>query len=255
ALGIIALLLYFIYLNKEKLNKILNRKNDQLGELNQQLATANETKARLFGIIGHDLRAPVGKIVQLLQLQKENPERLNEESRQKHEEKLKTASENVLDTMEDLLLWSKSQMQHFTPEFFPVKIADTVNKEISFLQQPAEDKSLQISNRIPAGFIQTTDENFLSVIVRNLLQNSVKYGVPGSTIVIEASGQRILITNETKQAMSEELNQRLLNNQVNSKRSGMGLQISKDLASAIQAKISFHQPDALHLTAVISWEK
>ena len=92
ALGVISLLLYFIYRNKEKLNGVLNERNDQLDELNRHLAQANETKARLFGIISHDLRSPVGKIVRLLQLQKERPDLLTEETRQKHEERLKKAS-------------------------------------------------------------------------------------------------------------------------------------------------------------------
>jgi signal transduction histidine kinase len=254
ALGIIALLLYFIYRNKEKLNRVLNKKNDQLGELNQQLALANETKARLFGIIGHDLRAPVGKIVQLLHLQKENPGLLNEQSKQKHEEKLKTASENVLETMEDLLLWSKSQMQHFTPEFLPLKIKTIIQKESDFLQQSAEDKNLQIHNDVPEDLVFNTDENFLSVIIRNLLQNALKYTEEGTVISISATGRAIEISNKTAGTRSAALNELLQNDEVNSKRSGMGLQIAKDLATAIHAKIFFRQPDDQHLTAVISWE-
>ncbi len=74
SLGVFSLLLYFIYRNKEKLNKILNQRNQQLDELNNELSVANDTKAKLFGVISHDLRAPVSKIVQLLHLQKENPQ-------------------------------------------------------------------------------------------------------------------------------------------------------------------------------------
>ena len=73
SLGIFSLLLYFIYRNKEKLNKILNLRNQQLDELNRELSIANDTKARLFGVISHDLRTPVSRIVQLLHLQKESP--------------------------------------------------------------------------------------------------------------------------------------------------------------------------------------
>ena len=105
ALGVISLLLYFIYKNKERLNKVLNERNDQLDRLNHDLAEANETKARLFGIISHDLRSPVSKIVRLLQLQKERPDLFSEEDRQRHEERLKRASENVLDTIVDVLIW------------------------------------------------------------------------------------------------------------------------------------------------------
>jgi len=148
SLGIIALLLYFIYRNKEKLNKILNERNSQLDTLNHELAIANDTKAKLFGIIGHDLRAPAGQIVQLLQLQKQNPGLLTGEEKLKHEERLKKASENVLETMEDLLLWSKSQMKHFTPEVKQVRIADTLEKEINLMHPLIEEKNITIIKRV-----------------------------------------------------------------------------------------------------------
>jgi signal transduction histidine kinase len=73
SLGIFSLLLYFIYRNKEKLNKLLNQRNQQLDELNNELSIANDTKAKLFGVISHDLRSPVSSIVQLLHLQKGKP--------------------------------------------------------------------------------------------------------------------------------------------------------------------------------------
>ncbi len=254
ALGIISLLLYFIYRNKEKLNKVLGERNDQLDELNRHLAQANETKARLFGIISHDLRSPVGKIVSLLQLQKERPGLLNEEARQKHDDRLKKASETVLETMEDLLLWSKSQMQNFTPEFNPVRIADIVQKEIGLLQEHLEDGNIRIDCRVPESFIQDTDENFLSVIIRNLLQNAVKYSDGSKLITISSSAQKLSITNPSSKAAAEALNRKLDNTRVDSGGSGLGLQIAADLAARIHTRLFFREDPGSDLTAVLSWE-
>jgi signal transduction histidine kinase len=255
ASGVIALLLYFIYRNKEKVNILLNKQNDQLETLNGELAVANETKAKLFGIIGHDLRSPISRIVQLLQLQKANPGALTEESRMLHEEKLKTTSENVLETMEDLLLWSKSQMQQFTPQYTPVKIAEIVQKELNLLQQPIKDKDLRIENEVPDFFLKTTDENIVSVIIRNLLQNAVKYSKESTTISILASGQNLYINNQSSEANAEALNELLHNKRVDSKSSGLGLQMSNDLAASIHAKIAFAKQYNDRLTAIVSWEK
>ena len=253
ALGIISLLLYLIYRNKEKVNKVLNQQNDQLETLNNQLGIANDTKAKLFGIIGHDLRSPASQIVQLLQLQKEKPGLLNEQTRQKHEEKLKAASENVLETMEDILLWSKSQMQNFTPQFRQTKIAVTVDKEIHFLQQRIEEKNIVVDNKVDENLLQDTDENFVSVIIRNLLQNAVKYSDNGSTISIVNTAKELKVTNQSSESSAETLNTLLQNKQVSSKTSGFGLQIASDLAASIKAKIFFERNDNTHLTAVLSW--
>ena len=146
-------------------------------------------------------------------------------------------------------------MQHFTPQFTAVNISSAVQKELSFFHQRIEDKNLKVSNQVPDGFIQNTDENFLSIIIRNLLQNSVKYGAEGSVISITANGKNLYIINQAEHAHADELNRLLTNKQVNSKSSGMGLQIANDLATSIQAKIFFKQQDDHHLAAVISWEK
>ncbi|MEO8853360.1 MAG: ATP-binding protein, partial [Ginsengibacter sp.] len=256
SLGIFSLLLYFIYRNKEKLNKVLNDRNNELDNLNNQLAIANDTKAKLFGIIGHDLRSPVGRIVQMLKIQKERPELLNEDSKKHHEENLKLASENVLETMEDLLLWSKSQMQHFKPEFRNVLIADVVEKESSLLKDHADSKNILIQNEIPKSFTLKTDENFLEIIIRNLLQNAVKYSSDGTKISITSrEANRISINNTIENTNLENLNTVFQNKSVNSKSSGLGLQIAKDLASAIGAKIVFDLHGNNDLETAIVWDK
>ena len=254
ALGIISLLLYFIYRNREKLNKILNGRNTELDALNNQLATANETKAKLFGIIGHDLRSPVSRIVQMLKIQKEKPELLDENSKKHHEENLKNASENVLETMEDLLLWSKSQMQHFKPEMRNILITEVVEKESSFLKEHADSKNILIQNEIPKVFSLKTDESFLEIIIRNLLQNAVKYSSDGTTISIASEFNRITINNKIADVNLENIKEVFQNKSVNSKNSGLGLQIAKDLASAIGAKIVFDLKENNNLESAIVWE-
>ncbi len=174
--------------------------------------------------------------------------------RQKHDDRLKKASETVLETMEDLLLWSKSQMQNFTPEFGPVRIADIVRKEIDLLQEHLEDGNIRIDCRVPESFIQDTDENFLSVIIRNLLQNAVKYSDGNKLITITSGTQKLSITNPSSKAAAEALNRKLDNTQVDSGASGLGLQIAADLAARIHARLFFREDPGSELTAVLSWE-
>lgn len=252
-LGIISFLSFLFYRNKEKVNKILNMQNEQLEILNNQLVIANETKAKLFSIISHDLRSPVSQIVQLLQLQKENPNLFSKAMREQYDAKLKSASENVLDTMEDLLLWSKSQMQNFTPQEMPVNISAIMQKELELLMQVVEQNNLIIKNTIAENILINTDENFLSVIIRNLLQNAINHSNPGGTIHISADTNNIFIENYSLDANAENLNALLGSKVINSKTSGLGLQIANDLALSIQAKIIFEQKPGNKIVAAIKW--
>ena len=253
SLGIFSLLLYFIYRNKEKLNKILNQRNQQLDELNNELSVANDTKAKLFGVISHDLRSPVSSIVQLLHLQKENPESLNNQLREQYNERLNKASENVLETMEDLLLWSKSQMKNFTPQYKLVKIAPLLIQEKELFEEQIKEKQLRIDLDVSPEISQQTDENFVGVILRNLIQNAIKQCDDKATITITADSNTITITNPSGNKNAQELNSMLQQTQVSSKYSGLGLQIVKDLANRLNIKIFYEQESDQNISAVVSW--
>ncbi len=240
ALGAISLLLYFFYRRTAKLN--------------QALARANDTKARLFGIIGHDLRSPVGKIVRMLQLQKERPELFTEEAKAQHEASLKKASEHVLETMEDLLIWSKSQMEHFKPEYGQVSLRDVADREIVVLQDQLEERGVSVVDNVPATLSRESDENFLAVIVRNLLQNAVRHSDGDRRVVVEASGGEMTITNSTLDGDAELLNKRIREGRVDSGSSGLGLQLASDLAERIGVRLFFRGTKGVSLTAVLSWE-
>jgi DNA-binding LytR/AlgR family response regulator/signal transduction histidine kinase len=241
ALGVISLLLYFFYRNTARLNRAL--------------AMANDTKARLFGIIGHDLRAPIGKIVRMLQLQKERPELFTEDARKVHEENLKKASTTVLETMEDLLIWSKSQMQHFHPEYGKVVMREVVEKEIAFLNDQLEERGVEVVDEVPAGLLRESDENFLSVIVRNLLQNAVRHCEGDMRVVVTGGISEITITNPTTVGDARVLNERIKQGRIDSGSSGLGLQLASDLAERIGARLFFRGEKGVSLTSVLSWDK
>lgn len=253
SLGIIALLLYFIYRNKETANKILNDRNNQLDLLNQKLGIANNTKAKLFGIIGHDLRSPISQVVQLLQMRKGEGNLLTDEARLTYENKIQEASEHVLETMEDLLLWSKSQMQQFTPQFKNVNIVAVLERELAGSAQLLKNKSISIHVDIGSGFVQNTDENFATVVIRNLLQNAIKYCDRNSGIDITGQRETLQISNQCSGISADTLNDMLNSNAVNSQSSGLGLQIVHDLAAVIGIKIQFLQQDRDRIVSVISW--
>jgi signal transduction histidine kinase len=253
SLGIFSLLLYFIYRNKERLNKILNIRNQQLDELNRDLSIANDTKARLFGVISHDLRTPVSRIVQLLHLQKESPAYLNDDTRLLYQARVNKASENVLETMEDLLLWSKSQMNNFTPENRLISIAPLLLREMDLFEEQITEKELAVDMQVSPGIAQNTDENFMGVIIRNLLQNAISQCQRNAAISLAADEHTISITNPSGGTSATELNSVIQQAEVNSKRTGLGLQIAKDLASRLGIRIFYEQRDKNSITAVVSW--
>ena len=253
ALGIISLLLYFIYRNREKANKVLNDRNVLLDRLNNELSVANETKATLFGIIGHDLRAPISKIVQMIHLQKENSWQQGVQKTDEFAERINKASENVLETMDDLLLWSKSQMKNFTPLFRMVNGLLVFKQEIDLFKEEINDKKLLIDLNSEKEIYYRSDENFLSVIVRNLLQNAIRNSTEAKVIYIELLENKMIITNECDNAEVGKLNLLLEQKNISSEYSGFGLRMAKDLGNKIGIKIYFEETGNNDISAVIAW--
>ena len=99
--GIIGSLLFYQSRNRKKTN-------EKLQLLNTELDEANKAKTRFFSILNHDLRGPVANLVFFLQLQKESPEMLDEESTKRMQDKTMTGAENLLNSMEDILQWRKT---------------------------------------------------------------------------------------------------------------------------------------------------
>jgi len=121
------------------------------------------------------------------------------------------------------------------------------------LREQLTDKKLSVDLFTAEGLIKKTDENFIAIIFRNLLQNAIKYSEENSIIRVDANEQKLSVSNRCSSMDAGILNIRLNNAEIDSKGSGLGLQIVRDLARSIDTKISFHQESEQTITAVLNW--
>ena len=170
-LCIIGGMLFYQSRSRRKMNKKLQTLNLDLENKNAALDEANKIKTRFFSILNHDLRSPVYNLIHFLHLQKDNPELLDEEMKNSIEKKTVLSAENLLTSMEDMLLWSKSQMDNFVPQPKNIVIAslfEDTQKHFS-----SEDR-IKISFENKDNIQITTDEDYLKTIMRNLTGNAIK---------------------------------------------------------------------------------
>nr|WP_321539970.1 HAMP domain-containing sensor histidine kinase [Flavobacterium piscinae] len=162
-------------------NQKRKKVNQKLMFLNNELDQANKAKARFFSILNHDLRGPVANLIFFLQLQKESPEMLDEESIKRMQDKTMHGAENLLHSMEDILQWSKSQMENFKPQ--PSQVS--VNSLFEDTQKHfLSTEQIRIEFENPNNLKLFTDENYLKTILRNLTGNAIKAleGIENPTI-------------------------------------------------------------------------
>lgn len=237
--------LFFIYLNvrnKQKANLLLDKKNKELDNLNEKLSEANDTKSRLFSIISHDLRSPVSQLFTFLKLQQANPNSLSEEEKNLHQKKLMQSSSSLLATMEDLLLWSKSQLEHFELTIDTITIDQLFDEVMLMMQNQADARQLTLKKgNIEDQYIES-DQNLLTIVLRNLLQNAINNAKVHTAITlnkgVNATGKSyIAITNEGEVISADKIEEMLNANSVKSKSSGYGLLIVKELLYKLNATL------------------
>lgn len=240
-LGLVVTLLIINFRNKKKTADLLNAKNKSLSQLNSELETANQTKAKLFGIISHDLRSPISQVYQFLHLQKTNPHRLDEAEKDKLSEKIEAATASLLQSMEDLLMWSKTQMNHFTVKPQTTEIHELLTETLALLHLHIDAKSLRILNEVSGKVVRKTDPSFLQTIIRNLLQNAINSAPEYSEIRIGYVGSVLFIENEGG-GLSQEQYERMVTGELQQNAlSGLGLKVVAELSEKLGIIVQFSQ--------------
>jgi two-component system, sensor histidine kinase and response regulator len=197
---------------RKKINKLLHQKNEEIAlqneeitqqneELyqsqeeiasqrdmveanNQKLTEINQTKDKLFAIIGHDLRSPINSLkglLEILDFQKISPEEF-----MLYSQKLRYEVENVHFTLNNLLEWAYSQMQGLQTKPKQVQLYQLGQENLEFLAGVAESKHIMLENRIPASAIVWADADHVNLIFRNLISNALKFTPAQGSICLSA---------------------------------------------------------------------
>lgn len=245
--GIAAFLLILLYRNKKRSAYLISEKNKILSALNTDLEEANRTKAKLFGIISHDLRSPISQVYQFLKLQQLNPQLLDEKQKNELSNRIQSATGSLLETMEDLLLWSKTQMSQFKASIQPTQLSPLVENCQKLLQLNSESRNIRFENTIDEKIIVNTDTHFLQTIVRNLLQNAVKASPENGVIKIgtvqSMGGSTLFIENQGNLFTQEQFRQIISSEESAKSMNGLGLRLADELSQKIGITLMFKPLD------------
>ncbi|PSL07267.1 tetratricopeptide repeat-containing sensor histidine kinase [Cecembia rubra] len=216
---LIAGILYQNYRKQKKAKQLLEIKT-------QELEKANQVKAKLFSIIGHDLRGPLASLFMLLGLYRQN--RLDDNEFKGLVPELYKNVGAIMETLNNLLRWSISQMNMVKSVPVPTSLSEKVIEIESFNSTLLRQKNLNFRNQIPIGTLVLVDPNHLDLILRNLLSNAIKYSKINGTITLkslEKDGMIIISVKDEGIGMNQqEADQLFQSDLVKSKRGTSGEQ-------------------------------
>jgi signal transduction histidine kinase len=188
-------------------------------------------------------------------LQQLDPDLLSEEQKAALGDKIQKATGSLLETMEDLLLWSKTQMNAFVPDKEETSLNPVLAQSLALLHLNTEAKNITIENNVPAGAKAWADPYFLQTIFRNLLQNAVKAAPANSKVVVnygqDAGGDRVLIQNGGSSFTQQDYEKLLSAKEDGSSLSGLGLRLVRELSEKMGARVMFSAENGVTTAAII----
>ncbi|NNK75548.1 MAG: tetratricopeptide repeat-containing sensor histidine kinase [Maribacter sp.] len=247
---VIFLIVTLIVRRNEKVQKRLNielyNKTTKLVENEKELRNINETKDKLFSIIGHDLRGPIAAFQGLLKLYKDGE--INGKEFLGFIPKLSSDIEHISFTLNNLLSWGRTQMNGSVTKPGIVSIENLVNENINLLSESAEAKSLRIVNKMTANILSWSDSDQIDIVVRNLLSNAIKFTPENGMITIDAierSNIWEISVRDTGVGIDSETQKKLFDKNSNvttygtndEKGTGLGLSLCKEMVEKNNGKI------------------
>jgi len=174
---IIAVVIYFNQRKTTRLNKIINTQKRELEQL-------SKVKDRIFSVVSHDMRTPVNSLISFMQLLEGG--NIEQEKLNRYAASLKNNLTYTSTMMENLLNWAASQMHGFNPCLETLDIQGLVHEVMGSLQDQAIEKELNLQNLIPAGTTCLADANMLSLVIRNIVNNAIKFTPNGGSIEVSS---------------------------------------------------------------------
>jgi signal transduction histidine kinase len=172
---------------------------------NRKLAEANRAKEKLFSVIAHDLRGPVGNLKASLDMLGSGALQPGEFEALVSDLAADVDKSHVC--LENLLCWSATQLSGITAKPEPVLLRDTVDEVTHLSGFAMNRKNLQFTNLVPQEAQILVDPAHFQAILRNLISNAVKFTPSGGRILVEAEmrdGYWILCLTDTGVGMPAE---------------------------------------------------
>ena len=176
-LSIALVFMIFFYVKTSRLNEKLSKRE-------AELERSNTVKDKLFSIVGHDLRGPIGNIPVMLNIMNDSSTSLEE--REYLSDSLLQHSIATKETLDKLLLWGKTQIKGGGLQQVRLDSDEHIKNNTRLLKSSADQKNITIRDNVVDRTMVLADEAHFDFVIRNILSNAIKFTHQSGTIEISA---------------------------------------------------------------------
>lgn len=195
---------------------------------------------KLYSVIAHDLRSPMGSIKMVLNMLILN---LPSDTIGPEMSELLTmanqTTEDVFSLLDNLLKWTKSQIGKLKVVYQDIDMVEVTEGVIEIFSMVAELKKISIRLETPSKLEVYADIDMIKTVIRNLLSNAIKFSNEETEILVtvqEQEGMAVVSVKDSGCGIDEENQKKLLHTDThfstfgtnNEEGSGLGLLLCQD---------------------------
>ena len=199
---------------------------------------------KLYSVIAHDLRSPMGSIKMVLNMLILNlpSETIGSEMYEPLAMANQT-TEDVFSLLDNLLKWTKSQIGKLKVVYQNIDMVEVVEGVSEIFTMVAGLKNIHIAVEIPEDRMEVrADIDMIKTVIRNLISNAIKFSNEGSEVLVslrEEDSMAIVSVKDSGCGIDEENQKKLLHTDThfstfgtnNEEGSGLGLLLCKDFVT------------------------
>ncbi|GEM_PF-6176680 len=167
-------------------NVLLEEKNKEIEKQRNVVSKSNSTKRQMLSIIGHDLKGPIGTTLQLLKIAQKHISNKEYNTISTYVDELIKTGTNTYALLNNLLSWAQGIDGTSDPVINNLNASQQINKSISVMINQAQQKSIDIVSKIPDSIYVKADKNMLDAIIRNIINNAIKFSYSNGRIMLSA---------------------------------------------------------------------
>jgi two-component system sensor histidine kinase/response regulator len=237
--------------NKELLARVkthveLKKSREIIEQQKSELDESLTTQRKLNSIIAHDLRSPLSGIKMIIEAL-QYTEFSGKEFNRMLGNLLQVTKETSL-LLENLLLWSRSQLGTIKPQKEKISVQDVFDHVLNLTNSQASKKNIILEMHAQEDLQLYADEDMVNTIVRNLTMNAIKFTGKGGKIELNArqnNGKAEIEVKDNGIGMDEETRNKILdkNSSIttfgtsNEKGTGLGLKVCHDFVKMHEGEI------------------
>lgn len=229
---------------------LLARAVHTIRQQNEKLKRTLAARDKLYSVIAHDLRAPIGTIKMINASIESQKELIKNAKISKLFEMIHETTEEAFNLLENLLRWTRNQTGKTKLYATDFNLTIAVRQVVSLFSAMAEAKDIVVGNHVCQNFYVYADEDMVKTVLRNLFSNALKFTYPGGHVDIDVSDveDSILVSvKDNGKGIAKDMQPRLLKSAGsittcgtrNEKGSGLGLVLSRDFIKMNKGKFWF----------------